>query len=231
MEPECYAMAPLGVSFHTARIPLHEVSVEALRRLGEAGLEDVLGAVRLLATAPLHSIVFACTSGSFIGGKTYDERLIAAMQQACPGIPVTTTSTALVAGLGAVGARRVVVAAPYPHEITARAADYLRERGFTVAATSSLNLTSDHDIGFTPPSVVVEQVLALDRPEADAVVICCTNLRTAAILEDLEARLGKPVVSAIQASVWHALRLAGIADPVLGYGRLLTVSSPAQVRA
>jgi len=34
--------------------------------------------------------------------------------------------------------------------------------------------------------------------------------------------LGKPVVTSQAATLWHALRVVGVSDPVRGYGRLLT---------
>ena len=41
------------------------------------------------------------------------------------------------------------------------------------------------------------------------------------IVEELESRLGKPVVTSNQAMFWHALRLAGYTRHLDGFGRLL----------
>ena len=60
-------------------------------------------------------------------------------------------------------------------------------------------------------------------PEADAVFISCTALRTADVIEDIEAALGKPIVTSNQALAWHALRLMGYEDSVPGLGRLFTL--------
>jgi maleate isomerase len=43
------------------------------------------------------------------------------------------------------------------------------------------------------------------------------------VIEALEQDLGKPVISSNSAMMWHALRLAGVRQPVTGYGRLLTM--------
>lgn len=83
-----------------------------------------------------------------------------------------------------------------------------------------------HDAGggaFTEPGTVDALARSVDRPGADAVLISCTNLRTAGLLAPLEAALGKPVISANQASFWHGVRLAGCRDPVPHYGRLLEI--------
>jgi maleate isomerase len=221
MEPECYAMAPAGVSVHTARIPVEKATVEALSKLAGENVANLLEATRLLATAPLHSIVFACTSGSFIGGKGYDERIMGQMREVASGLPVTTTATALLKSLQALDARRVVLATPYTSEVTERAITFLTDNGVDVLAFDYLGLEDDLAIGFTPPERTYKLVRGIDRPDADAVVISCTNLRTVAILEALEQDLGKPVISAIQASFWDGLRLAGVRERIPHYGRLL----------
>jgi len=221
MEPECYAMAPAGVSVHTARIPVGKASVESLNRLAGEDIDHLLEATRLLAMAPLQSIVFACTSGSFIGGKGYDETIMTRMREVAGGIPVTTTSTALLKGLRVLNAHRVVIATPYTSDVTERAATFFTANGYDVLDFDCMGLDEDVDIGFTPPERTYELVRRIDRPEADAVVISCTNLRTVAILAALEQDLGKPVISAIQASFWDGLRLAGVREPISHYGRLL----------
>jgi maleate cis-trans isomerase len=43
------------------------------------------------------------------------------------------------------------------------------------------------------------------------------------VLGLLEQDLGKPVISSASAMMWQALRLAGVRQPILGYGRLLTL--------
>ena len=49
---------------------------------------------------------------------------------------------------------------------------------------------------------------------------------TISILETLEQDLGKPAISAASAMMWQALRLAGVRQPVAGYGRLLASTEP-----
>jgi maleate isomerase len=42
----------------------------------------------------------------------------------------------------------------------------------------------------------------------------------ARIVEEVEAKLGKPVTSSNHALAWHMLRLAGYSAPLKGRGRL-----------
>ncbi len=55
------------------------------------------------------------------------------------------------------------------------------------------------------------------RPEADALFISRGARPTIEIIEALDARIGKPVVTSNQAMAWDALRLAGVEDRVVGY--------------
>ena len=72
-----------------------------------------------------------------------------------------------------------------------------------------------------PPDEIAELVVHLvDRPDADCIFISCTGLKTSTIIDSLEERTGKPVVSALQATVWESLRLAGAPSTVPSVGRL-----------
>jgi maleate isomerase len=221
MEPECYAMCPPGVSVHTTRIPLGPANLDNLLGLANSEVEHLLEATRLLVMAPLQSIVFACTAGSFIGGLGYDERVIERMREVSKGIPVTTTSSAVVKAFKALGSKKLVVVTPYTREVTDRAVVFLQQHGFSVLNSSCFGYENDLDMGFIPPERVYEMARLIDTSDADGVFLSCTNLRAISIIDELERDLGKPVVSSNQASFWYALRLAGIKDIVQNYGRLM----------
>ena len=60
-----------------------------------------------------------------------------------------------------------------------------------------------------PAGTSPERIIEMDR----------TDGRHA--IDQLESRIGKPVVTSTQATLWHVLRLAGVDTPIAGYGRLL----------
>ncbi len=224
MEPEFQAMAPPGVTIHTTRIAFAGATVEGVGRM--AGSSEVERCTELLATAPLHVICFGGTSASFVHGRGWDVAIRERMSKVAHGIPVTTTSTASLAALHAVGARRVVFAGPYIPEVTERGRRFFEANGFEVANAVGLGITEDHALGRVPLEDVYRLARDTDRADADAVFLSCTNFRTIGVLAALEQDLGKPVVSAIQASFWHCLRLAGVGDAVAGYGRLFALPAP-----
>jgi len=47
------------------------------------------------------------------------------------------------------------------------------------------------------------------------------NFDAMPVVQTLEDRIGKPVVTSHSATLWRALALAGIDTPIPGYGRLL----------
>lgn len=224
MEPEFYRMAPPGVTTLTARVTLVAATIEGLADMAQS--PEVERCTEGLATAPVQVICFGGTSASFLHGPDWDRSLRARMAKASGAIPVTTTSTASVRALRAFGVHRIVFVGPYLDDVTERGRQFFEASGFKVLNAVGMGLDHDRTIG----RVTLEEVYHLarrgDHPDAEAVFISCTGLKTIGVLAALEQDLGKPVVSANQASFWDCLRLAGIPDRITGYGRLFDLPSP-----
>jgi maleate isomerase len=219
MEPEMYAMAGPGVSIHTSRLHLPKVTVEGIEAMMRS--PDLEQASRLIGEAPLSVICFGGTSASFLHGTAWDQALTAKMQSWAPGIPAVTTATSVLDALASLEVGPVALATPYTEEVSLRAVEWLGESGHDVVAWEGLGVTSDWALAEISPQAVYDLARRVDRVEAEAVFISCTNLRTVAVIAALEAALGKPVVSAVQASFWKCLQLAGVSGAKSGYGRLL----------
>lgn len=217
MEPEFYAMSPEGVITCTTRISLLEANTEQLTKLGEQSLE----AVKILTEAPVDVVVLGCTSGSFIGGAKYDKELISKMKNLSGGIPCTTTSTAVIEALKKLNVKKISVATPYINEVNIRAREFLEDHGFQVVKLKGLGLSHDSEIDRQDLETVYKLAKEVDIDDSDAVVILCTGIRSIPILDMLEKDLGKPVISANQATFWHSLRLSGVKETIKGYGGLL----------
>ena len=218
MEPELYAMAPEGVSIHTARLTLADATLNGLSNMmADDGLERAAG---LLAQAPLHAMTFGGTSASFLEGIGYDRQVIERMARLAPGMACSTTSTAALRALRSLGATRVSFVGPYVEDITERGRVFFDANGFEVTGAHAMGISDNPGLEELP----LERVYAFARERvearADAVFISCTGIRTVGAIESLEADLGVPVVSANQATFWDALRLSGVRDRVKGFGTL-----------
>jgi len=218
MEPEFYAMAPPGVSIHTARIHLPEASVEGLRSMMEG--DQVEEAAALLARAPLDVITFGGTSATFLEGLGNDLKVIKRIEGVSDGVPGSATSTAAVRALRKLDAKKVCFVGPYIEEVTQRGGQFFEQSGFEVTGAHGMGVRGDRDINAIDLERTYEFAKAVVEPDAQAVFISCTGLRTIGAIEALEKDLGRPVVTAIQATFWDALRLASVGATVSGFGEL-----------
>lgn len=208
LDAELWRWVPQPAALFFARTPYEPLSVtlEMVERLGD---EQIIRstAQQLRAIGP-SAYLYACTSGSFVGGSS-GERAIAAALSEAGGAPGVTASGAIVAALAHLGVERVAVATPYDAVITAKLEDYLVEHGIVVTAAKHLGL--DAQMWTVPYTRTAELIRVADSDDAEAIVISCTNLPTYDLIAPLERELGKPIVSANQASMWAVLRTCGIA--------------------
>jgi maleate isomerase len=206
LDRELWRWAPDDVSLYVTRLRYAPLAVTVDMAVHVSDPEHVVaGLANVLAVSPMVT-AYACTAGSFVKGLAGEAALIAAMRAG--GAPAAvTTSGSLLAALRHLGISRVATVTPYTHDLIIGLSSYLMEAGVEVVATSGLGLTSR--IWAVPYEDTAELVRATDRPDAEAVVISCTNLPTYDLIAKLEAELGKPVVTANQATMWAALAVAG----------------------
>jgi maleate cis-trans isomerase len=216
VEPEFYRALPRGVTLHTARLYLTRIAPEAILQM----VQDMETQARLLASADVDVIVLGATAPSFLNGLGYDRELIGKIE-AATGRKATTTSTALIEALRHVGARRVVLGSAYDEKVNGIAKAFLEASGVEVVAMQGLALVDNLVVGRLGPETAYDLALAVNRQEADAIALSCTNWQTMDAIERIERETGKPVVSTTQATIWAALRALGHVEPIAGYGRLL----------
>lgn len=191
--------------------------VDALLDIGGA---DVLGdGARALRSLGVDAAVWACTSGSFVFGWDGASSQVDGVRAAA-GVPASSTSFAFVNAARHLGLRRVAVAATYPQDVADRFAAFLADADIEVVSLSCKGIVTAAEVGTLGRQDVLDFVAANDHTDADAVLVPDTALHTVAWLPDLEARLGKPVLTANQVSVWEGLRLVGDTAPRPGLGAL-----------
>lgn len=219
MEMDFHRLAPEGVSVHTARVSWEspESSVKSLEEMTSKAVKAAID----VAAARVHVIVYGCTSGSFFRGATWDREICDIITRETK-IPAITTSTAMVEGLREMGIKKVSVASPYSEEVDKRLRIFLEGNEFKVMNLESLRQPDVWEHAENPPFVLYALGKKAFVAGADGVFISCTQLRAIEIAEQLEKDIGKPVVTAVQASMWLALKRLAIRSPVNGYGMLLT---------
>ena len=203
---------------HVSRVEqVNPCTVENLMRMAPRLTES---ARLILPGVGLDAVAYSCTSGTIVIGY---EAVAASIRAAQPGTAVVTPITAVRAALESLGARRIALLTPYVDEVNQAMRGWLEDNGVIVASMHGFLMEDDNDMARIPPPAILEAVLQAGAvtPEADAVFVACTALRSADIIDEAERRLGKPVVTSIQAMFWQTIRAAGCDLPVTGYGRLL----------
>ena len=232
-DDDYWNFAPEGVTLHVSRnesITEGDPIAAAMEQFDSGAIQ---AASQLLCPIHPHAVAYACCSGSFIRGREGDRQIITAMEKAA-GCPATTGMTACVAALNALGVRRITVTSPYGEAKNRRLRNHLEAEGFQILNFKALELPTDIWAFCRQAGITVSTLLGpetayrlgkeVNVPDAEAVLIACTSFRTGEMIAALEEDVDKPVVTANQAVVWHALRLAGVRGHLPRRGRLFEVS-------
>ncbi len=204
LEPDIISQLPAGTTAHFARVGLSSLlSVELLESMSrELTLE-----CRKLALAGVSALGYGCTSGSFFAYEGFDLQMVSAMTEASGGIPATTATTAALAVLRGMKARRIVFLSPYEESMHQKGVQYFSNQGFEVASNGCLGFMEEADI----IAVTYEQIARLVKdtacPDADAVFISCTGLPVTQYLKELSTAAGMPVLSSSQVLSRHLIQI------------------------
>ncbi len=192
------------IGVYTTRIVYdNPTTPENLRRT----LPRLSGAAALiLPDEDLDAICYSCTSASMAIG---DEAVAEAIRAGKPDVAVITPTRAVVAGLQALGARKVDVLTPYNLETSTMMRDYVATAGFDVLSLNYFGLEDDRQMARITPGSLVQAAVRSASPEADALFISCTALRAAEAAADIEAAIGRPVVTSNLATSWMARQIVG----------------------
>lgn len=239
-EAEWWAMAPKGVSIHAARITATSPWTPWRADRSSVELpEDMVRGCRQFGAMRLNAVVLAHTTSSVVGGAGWHEATVSAIRAALgTSALVTTNGHDTIAALQASGIKRPFLVLPpwFPDGTVGAAVGYYRDHGFEPAGP--LRMDPGPAWRAVPPNELyprgfgfeqdVEQLYAQIKaacvPTADGVLIGGTGFRCVALIDALEKELGRPVVTANQASLWRCLQHAGIKEPIDGYGKLLRSS-------
>jgi maleate cis-trans isomerase len=183
-------------------------------------IDHIDDSIELLAMVQPDVIVIAHTATSYHLGREREADLVARLA-AATGTQVTNAFASVAAALQRLGTRRVALGAPYARETMLQGKAHLEAHGFEVVSFDNLpGVTNIYD---ETAERAYRLARHIDSDAAEAVFLTGTGLPTLPVLEALEQDLGKPVISSASAMMWHALRLAGVRQPIAGYGLLLTL--------
>ena len=191
----------------------------ANRRPMSSLLPDVERACEALVDAKCEAVAFHCTANSMAEGRGGEAALLDALRRA--GAPhVATTSTAVTNALAAIGARSIALLTPYRQKATEEESHFFDEIGVRIAHAKGFDLGGSDAYCGTPSSFWAERAAELASADFDALFLSCANIQCIGVIEDIESRIGRPVITSNQAVIWETLRLVGWRGPDRMPGRL-----------
>lgn len=215
-ESEFAAVLPDGVSLHTARMLME----------GGADVEGVAEmevhkdrCAELLKTVGVDVIAYGCTVGGMLEGPEYDHELETHLSSLATA-PVVSTSAALHRAADKLGLESISIATPYVDESNELEQKHFEELGYEVLTIDGLGIEEPSNLGKRQPTDAYEIARAVDDPDADGMIISCTDFRTFEVIESLEKDLGKPVISSNTATLWNVLETVGVDYTGLPLGTL-----------
>jgi len=215
-EREYYLALPKGTSLHISRLKLTHVeadsTIKVVEKLGEASAT--------LADADVDVMLLGLTAPSSRKGLGYDQTLKKMMEDST-GKPATTAATATIQALEVLGVKRLAFCAPWTDEINEFSVGFLRANGIEVPRHKALGIAKNLDIGRLDSSTAYDMALELDGPDVEAIMLACGNWFTMEVIDQLEQKTGKPVLTTNQVSLWGALKILGHIKTLPSYGVLL----------
>ncbi len=172
----------------------------------------------ILPNQTLDVVAYGCTSGTIAAGI---DQIINKIQSAKPNCKVTTPITSAVKALKHLSLKKISVFTPYPRAINEKVINYFKNEGFAIQSFASFNLESDLDIGKIDPKYLLEVLTKMDTNDAEALFVSCTALPVFEIIQELENKIKKIVLSSNQALIWDSIRSVGYNSSIEGYGKLL----------
>ena len=216
IERDYPAWMPRDMSFHVARLTMTRLDSDGMAEQ----LADMRRAAASLGDARVHAVLLCQTAASYWMGRDWDAE-IAREMAGWAGAPALTAAATVLDALAALGATRIAFAAPFPAGIGAASLRYLETCGITVLRSAFGELRDNFAIAEMERAEVIDLALRADHPEAQALLMPGGNMPCLALTEEIEARIGKPMVSTNGAGMWALLRLFGLPVRIGGAGRLL----------
>lgn len=210
--------------FPRVALRLQKMDADGFEGCDENSYNLLRGSVQttIRALKPHHSITaigLACTSMSFyLGLKETNDMFRSALPLAKP----TSMGQAVTTALKQFDVKKIVVITPYIKQVAKMSVNRLKEQGFDVLGYDYFGVHHDYEIESIDPQFIFERAVELVKKydNVDAIVLCCSAMRTTDIIDTLEKETGKSVIASTQAMVWHLLRLSGVDDKIDGLGKL-----------
>ena len=187
---------------------------ETLKKMAD-DITDV--AKEILPDQKLDCVAYGCTSGTIAAGynSIFDK-----VNLAKPNTKVTTPITSAIKALKKLNINKISIFTPYTDEINQSVAEYFKKENIEVVSLTYFDIASDLDIGKVDPDYLFEVLSKIDLSTSYALFVSCTALPVLSLIDKLEKKLGKVVLSSNQTLIWDTLKEINYNKNIDGFGQL-----------
>ena len=171
----------------------------------------------ILPDQKLDCIAYGCTSGTIAAGYSSIHEKV---NLAKPNTKVTTPITSAIKALKKFNINKISVFTPYTNEINQSVIKYFKNENIEVVSLSYFDIASDLDIGKVDPDYLFKVLSKINLSESDALFVSCTALPVLDLINVLEKKLGKIVLSSNQTLIWDTLKEISYNKNIDGFGQL-----------
>jgi maleate isomerase len=183
--------------------------------------EDITEVTKdILPDQKLDCVAYGCTSGTVAAG--YDT-IKSMVNLAKPEAKVTTPITSAIKALRKLNFKKISIFTPYTKTINDSIVAYFEERNITVNSLTYFDIDSDLDIGKVDENYLFDVLSKIDLKDTDALFVSCTALPVLSILDKLEKKINKTVLSSNQTLIWDSLDQINYKKKIEGFGKLFSI--------
>jgi len=171
----------------------------------------------ILPDQKIDCVAYGCTSGTVAAG--YDT-IKSKVNLAKPESKVTTPITAAVKAINKLGIKKISIFTPYTKTINDSVVKYFKDQNIIINSLTYFDIDSDLDIGKVDENYLFNVLSKIDLEDSDALFVSCTALPVLSIIDKLERKINKTVLSSNQTLIWDSLNQINYKKKIEGFGKL-----------
>jgi len=204
-----------GIDLYVNRIHCYNpLTIETLAEMAD----DITDVTKdILPDQKIDCVAYGCTSGTIAAG--YDT-IKSKVNLVKPDAKVTTPITSTIKALRKLGIKKISIFTPYTKMINDSVVGYFKKENIIINSLTYFDIDSDLDIGKVDETYLFEVLSKIDLEDSDALFVSCTALPVLSIIEKLEEKLNKIVLSSNQTLIWDTLNAIDYKNNIEGFGKL-----------
>jgi maleate isomerase len=180
--------------------------------------EDITEVTKdILPDQKIDCVAYGCTSGTIAAGYDVIKEKV---NLAKPEAKVTTPITSVIKALKVLGINKISIFTPYTKKINDSVVNYFKKENIIINSLTYFNIDSDLDIGKVAEDYLFEVLSKIDLENSDALFVSCTALPVLSIIDKLEKKLNKIILSSNQTLIWDSLNEINYKEKIDGFGKL-----------